>query len=80
MTFSELKTKILSFPDCAVINAIGHFESVHQSVKLQNEIVNARIGKGEDPKTDFACNFAKMVLEEILKNIESGKTMTAGTK
>lgn len=74
MTFDELYTEILSFPDCSVEITDIFVMSTHEFVAKKTSFVSEKVISGVDPRNDWDCKYAKKCFVEILNELENGRT------
>lgn len=73
MTTTQLKTTILSHPNCSVRVTDGFINDVHLHLELTYSILMIKRAKGIDMANDNECVQIKDRYVEILKAIETGK-------
>jgi hypothetical protein len=72
MTTTQLKTTILSYPNCSVRVKDGFINNVHLHVELTYSILMLKNKKGVNMANDKECVQIKDRYVQILKAIESG--------
>jgi hypothetical protein len=73
MTTTQLKTTILSYPNCSIRVKDGFINNVHLHVELTYSILMLKNKKGVNMAEDVDCINIKSRYVEILKAIETGK-------
>jgi len=68
--FFELVNDVLNLPDTSIDCKYFSCQSTHFVAKKQKENVEAIISKGINPKENQDCKMAKMIITDILKEIE----------
>ena len=79
MTFNDLTTSIMQYPDCAVDLPGIFIASTHSYATASSEIISIKIEMKADLKKTVDAKTAKRTLKRIYEAISAGEILPAGS-